>query len=81
MTQFIHDCDKCISLGWDNGKDYYFCPGFGGDPGSLIIRTGDDGPEYSSLPVDTVKPFLDRDSRSDFAQLYRLAQDRGYIPR
>lgn len=42
---FRHDCRCCTFLGHDAGADHYVCRG------SLIARTGDDGPDYHSMPA------------------------------
>lgn len=52
--KFIHDCSGCLFLGNYKQYDVYFCPNaesFCG--GSIILRFGDDGPEYNSAPVST----------------------------
>ena len=46
--KFEHDCDSCIYLGRFSEKDAYLCPK---DLGSLILRYGDSGEEYSSSMV------------------------------
>lgn len=50
--KFKHDCQSCIYLGQfgrPDRKDAYLCPR--SDGGSLILRHGDSGEEYSSSPV------------------------------
>ena len=47
--RFVHDCDGCVHLGSDGEHDYYFCAkaeAFMG--GSIIARSGDEGPDYAS---------------------------------
>lgn len=50
-----HDCEGCVLLGAfrrDDGVfDVYYCP----ESISLIGRTGDDGPDYHSLPISAAK--------------------------
>lgn len=43
--RFIHDCDGCIFLGSLYQYDLYFCPS---SYPTIILRFGNDGPEYSS---------------------------------
>jgi len=48
---FIHDCERCIFLGnysgdWYDKADLYWCKPTTGP--TVIVRYGDDGPEYSS---------------------------------
>lgn len=50
---FTHDCENCKVLGSENGNDWYVCIRESGT--ELIRRFGDDGPEYSSLPVYIAK--------------------------
>lgn len=45
-----HDCPACTFVGKHNETDLYFC--VTGSP-SLVARYGDDGPEYSSISIDT----------------------------
>ena len=52
--RFTHDCDGCLFLGCYREHDVYFCPNcesFCG--GSVILRYGDEGREYSSSPLST----------------------------
>ena len=52
--RFVHDCDGCIFLGCHKEYDVYYCSGEMSSKergGSVILRYGDEGPEYSSGPV------------------------------
>lgn len=44
--KFKHDCDKCRFVGRLEGKDAYICTS------SVILRYGDDGHEYDSVPKE-----------------------------
>ena len=44
--QFKHDCFHCRFVGIIHGHDCYTC----GD--SVVMRFGDDGPDYQSMPRD-----------------------------
>lgn len=46
---FIHDCDKCQFHGSLKGHDVYTCND------TIIMRYGDDGPEYRALDVELAK--------------------------
>ena len=49
MPKFTHDCEACTFLGPYQGYDLYVCDT------SVIARFGNDGPEYSSLPISVVE--------------------------
>jgi len=49
--RFTHDCDACRFLGNLDGQDLYVCK-----DGSLIRRTGNEGPDYGSIPGDMPPP-------------------------
>ena len=58
--RFVHDCDGCVHLGSDGEHDYYFCAkaeAFMG--GSIIARSGDEGPDYASCTVSIIRMRLD----------------------
>lgn len=42
--KFTHDCEACKFHGHMQGHDVYTCRD------SFVLRYGDDGPEYQSLP-------------------------------
>lgn len=46
--RFKHDCAECKFLGYVDGCDAYTCEE------TVILRSGDDGPEYSSLPISVI---------------------------
>ena len=58
---FEHDCDECAFLGTVHAAhrpegyvDLYRCDAHGA---TVIARYGDDGPEYSSAPLDMAARF------------------------
>jgi hypothetical protein len=65
---FVHDCDSCLFLGNPHKKEYdiYFCPQC--DGGSIVIRHGDEGPDYYSTMISLA---LNRDpSNSEISALF-----------
>lgn len=46
-----HDCSRCTFLGTFGGADMYYCRATEGKRVTLILRDGDEGPEYDSLPL------------------------------
>lgn len=48
---FTHDCTCCRFLGHSLGADHYSCSRGGSMGVSLVTRTGDDGPDYHSMPA------------------------------
>lgn len=57
MPVFIHDCDHCTFLGHYAGCDVYTC-GIDTASGSIIARDGNDGPDYSSMPISLFKELI-----------------------
>lgn len=62
LKPYVHDCDQCIWVGWTPCRDaengwgnMYFCPPsvktLTGIKGTVIIRYGDRGNQYLSMPV------------------------------
>lgn len=53
-----HDCETCVLLGTTPragvDQDVYFC-GDQSPEGSIVIRYGDDGPDYGSFPLGTAR--------------------------
>lgn len=51
-TIWNHDCDSCMSLGpfqdGDTSYDLYWCPTGGLGRPTVVARSGDAGPEYTS---------------------------------
>lgn len=45
---FTHDCDECTFLGISGEKDLYHCMQGGELFPTLIVRHGNEGPEYMS---------------------------------
>ena len=55
MTEpkYQHNCDKCKFMPWPwKPFDVYVCPQ-GGSP-TMILRYGNDGPDYESVPLDVI---------------------------
>ncbi len=76
--RYTHDCDHCVFLGTFGEADLYFADHGGVAPGyepavaTVISRTGDDGPEYTSgVPLAPTSPPL--------AYALGLAVGRGLI--
>jgi hypothetical protein len=73
-NRFRHDCDRCIFLGEVGPHDLYICP-----PNetwrraSVVARYGDEGFDYTSMPVEyaEINPVL--------AFALRLARQRGLV--
>ena len=59
--QYAHDCERCTFLGRIDEGDVWHCPNDGG--GSIIVRFGDDGPEYSSFPVPIARMIAMQDEK------------------
>ena len=53
QPKYKHDCDKCEFVGHFDGYDTYVCVRNieGKMSGSIVLRCGNDGPEYSSFPI------------------------------
>jgi len=52
MPKFQHDCSNCVFVGHFFGNDVYTCKGSEGPMGtSIVARDGNNGPEYTSMPV------------------------------
>jgi hypothetical protein len=64
--RYEHDCDGCMYLGNYEELDVYYCCGSDGiSGGSVILRFGDEGWEYTSSPVSCAlysEPGLSRGS-------------------
>jgi len=50
---FEHDCSHCRFIAHIDGHDAYVCKT---DLNSIVLRYGNDGPEYSSLPASVAPP-------------------------
>lgn len=48
--KFTHDCLACTFLGRLDGQDAYACT-----DSTLILRDGNDGPEYRSMDMDLLQ--------------------------
>jgi len=57
--RFEHDCDKCKFLGILDGNDLYSCVEGNMGRKTYIVRDGNDGPEYRSMPAEAVRHFPD----------------------
>lgn len=54
-AKFKHDCDACELVGGDvDGYDLYYCPRDILDGGTVVVRFGNEGREYSSSPLSLV---------------------------
>lgn len=55
--RYKHDCDSCTFLGTRLNHDLYFCGDPQGDDTgiSLIARYSDDGPDYKSSCLSTIR--------------------------
>lgn len=52
--RYVHDCEDCKFLGQIGVDDAYFCP----REHSIVLRDGDDGPEYASFPTGIVEHII-----------------------
>jgi len=51
--KFKHDCDKCIFIQNTPNHDLYLCAQ-GGHLVTMVARWGEEGPDYDSVPFETV---------------------------
>jgi hypothetical protein len=49
--RFKHDCKQCNFIGRLDDRDLYTCSQ-GGHLYTLVARYGDDGPDYTSGPIE-----------------------------
>src|SRR5688572_30134387 len=81
MPTFTHDCDDCRFLGTIKVKsfrfpkkestiDSYHCPLC--DGGTIVLRYGNNGPDYASMPIDSIPSV--RDSVRASAYRWALSQ-------
>ena len=80
--RFYHDCDRCCFTGHyvaeGREADGWFCAGtvLGG---SIVLRYGNDGPDYSSVPVVVATNYSDEHLHTykkvlaDYAALIKAA--------
>lgn len=78
-ARFNHDCNECRLLGCIvNNVDGSFADMYlHGEPetGTLVVRTGSDGPDYVALPVPMVGRLINEGGTADIlARAYRLLQ-------
>lgn len=72
--RFVHDCERCVFLGIELQHDLYICP-----PheewrrASVVARYGDEGPDYTSSPVEYA------DYHPLLGIALRLARERGLV--
>ncbi len=52
--RFTHDCDNCLFHGHMQGYDVYTCAS------SLVLRRGNEGGDYQSLPLEMVAEVMVR---------------------
>ncbi|MGA0398016.1 MAG: hypothetical protein ACO3O3_12715 [Ilumatobacteraceae bacterium] len=50
--KYTHDCDNCRFCGEYDGRDLWVCES-GHEIRTVILRHGDDGPAYNSMPMST----------------------------
>lgn len=55
--QFKHNCENCVCVGFEKGRDYYWCPPPPGAPGEgmLTVRWGGNESQFQSMPVCEAK--------------------------
>lgn len=63
LTPYQHDCQTCQPIGHmhdtnNHQLDLYICPKWGGNI-SVILRYGNDGPDYWSFPVFRLLELID----------------------
>lgn len=64
--KFVHDCDKCRFIATIGGLDIYIC-GEGKPAGpSIIARYGDDGPQYTSMPIRSFRWLMRQNKPVEF---------------
>ncbi|USN15028.1 hypothetical protein PAPPERLAPAPP_01000 [Brevundimonas phage vB_BpoS-Papperlapapp] len=81
-ARFAHDCAACrlvAAVAPNDGRDFdlYLCDA----EGSLIARTGDDGADYTSMPLAFADHFAG-ETESDMGRAfftYRLFRERRLI--
>jgi len=77
MPEHMHDCDRCRYLGTvqmiGRTLDIYNCTSIISPEGSIILRYGSDGPEYSSLDVSTARQVAENDGGWLTSYAYRYA--------
>ena len=78
MAIFTHDCTDpncCKYAGSFNDSDVYMSRG-----GTLIIRFGNDGPDYSSYPSEIVSMIAEREPKVRLAmKLVKFSEDMAII--
>ena len=79
MAIFTHDCTDqgcCKYAGSFNDSDVYMSR----RTGTLIIRFGNDGPDYSSYPSEIVSMIAERDPKVRLAmELVQFSEDMAII--
>lgn len=76
---YKHDCDECIYLDSNDGKDFYFCrKNYPNDDTCLIIRLSNKPSDYYSMPANIAGNLIkvgEMDKDSVFAICHRLYLD------
>lgn len=62
--RYEHDCSCCEFLGQAADADVYYCP----EQKSVILRSGDEGPEYASFPLFIARRAARQDASVTSAQ-------------
>jgi len=90
---FEHDCERCEFLAHielpetirgESSYDLYYCPGE--DGGSIIVRYGNDGPEYASCLMESANNMVKKlpslqPSSMAIGTAFFLADKGGYVKR
>lgn len=77
---YEHDCESCTFLGKDieadSGTlvDMYFCSQ--NDLPSIVMRYGDEGSEYMSVPIQIINKGLDEYSETPLVRNMLIAEDK-----
>ena len=77
---FTHqDCDVCVFLGHEGGKDHYICDPRGmGAWASLIARDGNEGGDYETFPRKVAQRIIREFPGCALETTERLARQAGY---
>ena len=79
MTQlpprFTHDCTACRYLGQYEALDVYWCPQPRMSHPTIVARSGNDGPEYVSMPIPLARELVGhlRDDLENFPDTFHEA--------
>lgn len=65
-----HDCYDCVLIGQKDDEDVYYCTG----EGSVLIRSGSEGPEYASFPMSVARVVAQGAGRESWGYAVALAE-------